>query len=288
MGKDPNCHFTLTLPRWHCHPHGRKSLARVSRDAHRLSGRMRHSFKDLPFCKDSGSFMPSRFILTPQHPMVRSADPPQPKSTKVELWGHRFAICMTWVSSERWKHLAHDYKNLKATKRGLHSPCWTVATCGRGTPTPAPTLATVWKNSRMTGHAHSGLQREASAAGSMTPRSLSSPEPGAPDLQAYQVRRLNIPLPLSTLNMWTDPAWFTQNYKLLINQQSISSVTDTETHLSSLRNMRQSLYYRLMRNNYIPTNKHSGIWSCKSICYSYCISLPKLILLLYFFMYCLS
>ena len=75
----------------------------------------------------------------PGSSLHRSIHRPSPtQSTQVELWGRRFAICMTWISFERWKHLAHDYKNLKAMKRGLHSPYWTAATCGKGNPHPSP------------------------------------------------------------------------------------------------------------------------------------------------------
>ena len=154
----------------------------------------------------------------------------------------------------------------------------------RGTPTPA----TVWKSSQISRRTHHGLWREAASAGSVKPKSLSSPGLGAPHLQPYRVRRLHTPLPPSALNVWTDPAWFAQNYRLLTNQSSINQQCPDTAHFRSLRNMKQSLYYWLTRNNDIPTDKHSGIRSCKSICYSYCISLPKLILFLYFFIYCSS
>ena len=140
MGKDSDCHFSPALPSWRCHPHSRKSLARVSRDAHEVSGRVRHSSEDHPVLQGSGSIMPPRFILYPglsaaSHSKINGV--PQPESTEVELWGHRFALCMIWLSFERWKCLAHDYENFKATKQGFHSPYWTAVVSGKGNPHPS-------------------------------------------------------------------------------------------------------------------------------------------------------
>ena len=189
-----------------------------------------HVWAETPTGSQAGWGTASRTSRSAQIPVpscppgssAASTDPPQPKAHK---WSFGAADLLSVWPGYHLKDeniLPMITRTWRPWNEGFILHTGQQQRVARGTPTLAPTLATVWKSSRMTGHAHSGLWREASSAGSVTPRSLSSPEPGAPNLQPYQVRRLNIPLPLSTLNMWTDPAWFTQNYKLLINQQSIN------------------------------------------------------------------
>ena len=124
-----------TLPSWHCHPHGRRSLAPVSRDAHEVSGRARHSSEDQPVLQGSGSIMPPRFILTPQHPQPPTREHRSgalgPQSCSLydlviiwkmkmsctwlwELQGHETRVSFSILDgSSKWKGNPHPSHGLK-------------------------------------------------------------------------------------------------------------------------------------------------------------------------------